>query len=381
MDKFRDSFLRTVFGSFFLLLTGFIFVIAQDMPPTPAPMTRPAPLVSPEIHPDNTVTFRISASKSDTVIVNGDWEGGRGIEMTQDTTGRWSVTVGPLVPEFYGYTFNVDGVQVLDPANPLIKRDGTRNASQLLISGEGADLYAVKDVPHGTLSKVWYPSPTLNLTRRMYVYIPSGYETSTIRYPVLYLLHGAGGDEDAWSMLGRTCQILDNLIAQGKAKPMIVVMPNGNANQAGTPGEIPAAAQTSQEPADRTRLSGMFEKSLVADIVPFVEQNYRVEKNKDHRAVAGLSMGGGHTIRITLDNPGMFSYIGVFSGLVRNVEEDQIKNLKAENPKLYWVGCGKDDFLYADSQTLVGLLQKYQFKYIYRESTGGHTWANWRIYL
>jgi len=358
----------------------------KEKPAPPAFMRAPA-LVSPEIHPDNKVTFRLSAPKAGEVSVSGEWMEGFGAseKMNKDEEGIWSLTVGPLAPEFYGYTFNVDGVTVLDPANANHKRDGQRVNCILLVPGKESALYEVKDVPHGTLSKVWYKSPTLNLTRRMYVYTPPGYEGGTDKYPVFYLLHGGGGDEDAWSTLGRTPQILDNLIAEGKALPMIVVMPNGNAYQAGTPGEIPApAGLSSMSREERMKFSGMFEKSLVADIVPFIEKNYRVRKGKDNRAIAGLSMGGGHTFRTTIDNPKMFGYIGVFSAGARNVDEqteNQLKKLKAGN-KLYWVACGVDDSLaYAGSQNLVAVLEKLGIKHTFRESTGGHTWANWRIYL
>jgi len=390
MSKSGSSLLRTAIGSFFLL-TGFLYVTAQETPPALPPMTRPARIVSPEIHPDNTVTFRVSASKSDTVRVNGDWEGGRGITMTQDTAGIWSVTVGPLEPEFYGYVFIVDSVQVLDPLNPLIKRDGTRNASQLLVPGEGSDLYAVKDVPHGILSKVWYPSPTLNLIRRMYVYTPPGYENSADRYPVFYLLHGGGGDEDAWTTLGRAPHILDNLIAQGKAKPMIVVMTNGNPTQTAAPGEGSPNPISMEQAGSADMGSGKFEESLMKDVVPYIDSHYRTIANKENRALAGLSMGGIQTMNISFNHPDFCDYIGVMSmGLVNMGPErtalypdvdNQIEALKKSGYKLYWIGCGVDDFLYQSAKDLVTALDKHQFKYIYRESTGGHTWANWRIYL
>ncbi|MBN1974980.1 MAG: hypothetical protein JW787_15170 [Sedimentisphaerales bacterium] len=354
---------------------------------------------SPELLSDNKVTFRLSAPKASEVAVAGDWGTGMGSReaMTRDEQDVWSVTIGPLNPEFYGYTFSVDGVQVLDPANAQIKRDGTRNASVLLVPGAASDLYAVKDVPHGTLAKVWYDSPALNLKRRMYVYTPPGYESSSEKYPVFYLLHGGGGDEDAWTTLGRAPQILDNLIAHGKAKPMIVVMTNGNANQAAAQGDAPVSSSQTPggmgtpgaTPAARGGMTAMtaggFENSLAKDVVPYIEKHYRVIADKDNRAVAGLSMGGGHTLRVTLDNPTMFGFIGVFSAGARNADDEmkkQFKVLKDANPKLYYVGCGVDDTLaYAGSQTLEGILKEYDFKYIFRESSGGHTWANWRIYL
>lgn len=341
-------------------------------------------VVSPEILEDNQVVFRLYAPESDSVTLSGEWMQGFGmrIPLIKNDTGLWSVTVGPLAPEFYGYSFNVDGITVLDPSNGQIKRDGVRNASVLLVPGKESELYAVNDVPHGKLAKVWYPSPTLNLTRRMYVYTPPGYEDSDESYPVLYLLHGAGGDEDAWTTLGRTPQILDNLIAQGKAKPMLVVMTNGNATQAAAFTDAPVLEN--QVPVDRTQLAGKFEASLVNDVVPFIEERYRVLSDKDHRAVAGLSMGGGHTMNITNNNPDMFSYIGVMSMGARNPTEEfenQIETLKASGVKLYWIGCGVDDFLYESVTNLRNILDEHQFSYNYYQNQGGHTWANWRIYL
>ncbi|MBN2588690.1 MAG: hypothetical protein JXA96_02420 [Sedimentisphaerales bacterium] len=350
---------------------------------------QPRGTVSPEIHPDNKVTFRISAPQAQAVSVSGDWggqggawgAGGPGIEMTKDDQGLWSVTVDPLESELYGYTFNVDGARVWDPANSHLKRDGTNIVSVLIIPGEKGDLYSVKNVPHGTLAKVWYDSPTLNIKRRMYVYTPPGYETSTKKYPVLYLLHGAGGDEDAWTSLGRAPQIMDNLIAAGKAKPMIVVMTNGNANQTAAPDAIPVGA--SQAASGGRAGGGMsgnsFPDSLAKDVVPFIEKYYRVLTDKQNRAVAGLSMGGMHTIAVSTSNPKMFDYIGVMS--MGSNDESQFTALKAENPKLFWVGCGEDDFLIENARSLVEILKKQEFNYKYKENSGGHTWTNWRIYL
>ncbi|MBN2029228.1 esterase [bacterium] len=344
-------------------------------------------IISPELHPDNTVTFRIMAPLASEVRVSGEWIAGYGGSemLTPSDSGLWSVTLGPLAPEFYGYSFLVDSVQVLDPLNGLIKRDGVRNASVLLVPGEESDLYAVKDVPHGSLAKVWYPSPTLNLTRRMYVYTPPGYADSNERYPVFYLLHGGGGDEDAWTTLGRTPQILDNLIAQGKAKPMIVVMTNGNANQAAGSGDAPVmASAAAQAPVDRTQSVGRFEESLVKDVIPYIDSHYRTVATKENRAIAGLSMGGGHTIRATNSHPDMFGYIGVFSSGTREPDEafhQQLDALKESGVNLYWIGCGVDDFVYESAKTLREVLDAHDFEYTYYESSGGHTWANWRIYL
>ncbi|HEY6063058.1 MAG TPA: alpha/beta hydrolase-fold protein [Chitinophagaceae bacterium] len=369
---------------------------AQNVPTTPSPAApRPNPqmvrrIISPEVQSDNRVTFRIFAPRSISVAIIGDWVSGAGTRenLVRNDTGLWVTTLGPMPPEFYGYTFLVDGVNVLDPSNPQIKRDGVRNASVLLVPGKESDLYTVKNIPHGTLCKVWYESPTLSLTRRMYIYTPPGYENSTSKYPVLYLLHGGGGDEDAWTTLGKAPLILDNLIVQGKAKPMIIVMTNGNANQAAAQGDSPVIpSQEVRPPAAPGGMAstGRFEASLVKDVVPYIESHYRVLKDKNNRAIAGLSMGGGHTQRITLTNPDMFAYIGIFSAGTRNVTEElenQFKVLKTKNPKLYWVGCGVDDQLaYQGSRTLTDLLKKDGFNYVFRETPGGHTWANWRIYL
>ncbi len=380
MSQFKNVLSGMVIGLLFLSL-----VVSQG---SFAQFPQGPRIVSPELHPDNTVTFRIRAPLASEVRISGEWMAGFGASeaLTPSDSGLWSITLGPLKPEFYGYSFIVDSMQVLDQLNGLVKRDGVRNASVLLVPGKESDLYAVKDVPHGTVSKVWYSSPTLNLTRRMYVYTPPGYEESTDRYPVFYLLHGGGGDEDAWTTLGRAPQILDNLIAQGKAKPMIVVMTNGNANQTAGPGDAPIITSTAtQAPVDRTQLVGRFEESLVKDVIPYIENHYRIVATKENRAIAGLSMGGGHTFRVTLSNPDLFSYIGVFSSGTRTPTpetEKQLEALKASNPKLYWVGCGVDDQLaYANSKILVELLTKYNFNYIFRETPGGHTWANWRIYL
>jgi enterochelin esterase-like enzyme len=378
---------------------------------------------SPEILSDNKVTFRLSASQATSVSVSGDWGtipasaipdanasssaapaagrgtggmGGGGTAMTKDENGIWSVTVGPLNSELYGYTFNVDGARVWDPANMQLKRDGTRIESVLIVPGERGDLYSRKDVPHGTLAQVWYDSPTLNLKRRLYVYTPPGYETSGEKYPVLYLLHGAGGDEDAWTSLGRTPQILDNLIATGKCKPMLVVMTNGNVNQTAAPDIVPATAAAR---GDRGAMGapgaapgggaaggggggiggGAFPDSLAKDVVPFIEKTYRVIANKQNRAVAGLSMGGGHTVTVSNANPDMFDYIGVMS--MGNNNADQFNALAAAKPKLYWVGCGQADSLITSARQLVEILKSKGFNYKYFESTGGHTWYNWRIYL
>ncbi len=414
-----------------LLLGGAALVAQQPAPPAgQAPgapgrgmaMQQAGP-PSPEILPDHRVTFNLMAPNATEVLLNGDWPGGMRQPMNKDDKGVWTITVGPLTPELWGYTFSVNGVRTLDPRNGNTKRDGTRIDNILLIPGPESDLYEVKDVPHGDVSMVWYDSPTLKLTRRMYVYTPPGYRTSAVKYPVFYLLHGGGGDEDAWFTLGRTSQIIDNLIAAGKAKPMIVVMTNGNARQKMAPGSGPVPGQAAPQmgraaaapgappaaaPAPGAAAPGApgaqpgrgaapavspemaaqmaaFPESLVKDVIPFIEKHYRALPGRDNRAIAGLSMGGGHTVSATNGHPGTFGYIGVWSAGTRQTDDAAVKLFQAvknAGVNLYHVGCGLDDKLaLTNSQNLVGILKAVGMKHVYRESSGGHSWFNWRIYL
>jgi enterochelin esterase family protein len=371
---------------------------------------------SAEILDDQRVTFRLRAPNATDVTINGDWPQGRGVKMTRDDAGTWSATVGPLTPELWSYTFSVDGVSLLDSANPNILRDGTRYSNFLIIDGALSENYKIKDVPHGNVSLVWYDSPTLSAAspRRMYVYTPPSYDKTTDKYPVLYLLHGAGGDEDAWNNMGRASVIMDNLIAAKKAKPMLVVMTNGNANQkmapgygvipgqttgnTGNPGEVGVvgafaggrgAGAPGASGAPNTgrggggAFGGAFPESLVKDVIPYIDRNYRTIANKDSRAIAGLSMGGGHTLAATNAHPEVFSYVGVFSmGTAADVS-DKLTDLKKAGVKFYYVGHGKDDPVVkvAQGQNLAAQLEKVGINYHYTESTGGHTWSNWRIYL
>jgi len=359
-------------------------------------------LISPEISANNNVTFRIKAPKAATVQLSGNWmpmvpnANGQGasrelVDLVKDTQGIWSTTIEGMAPELYGYTFIVDGVNTLDPSNLKVARDGTfRVESLLYVSGAESDLYWSKTGPKGTLHQVWYDSKSLRLTRRMQVYTPPGYENSSEAFPVLYLLHGGGGDEEAWPTLGVAPNILDNLINSGKAKPMIVVMTNGNPNQAAA-NTITPEISTLELPIGGMG-SMLFEKSLVADVIPFIESHFRVVKNKENRALTGLSMGGLQTINTTFENPNLFSYIGVMSmgfadlsrfGITVDISkrDQQIEDLKKANPALYWIACGKEDFLIESVVTMRKELDKHNFKYVYRESEGGHTWTNWRIYL
>lgn len=396
--------IRTLFVTFVTILLAAATTLSQEPArPAAAPAARPAfrmppRIVSPEILTDNMVTFRVYAKDASKITVSGEWQAGFGASeaLVKNDTGLFSLTVGPLKPELYGYTFSIDGVRTIDPGNVQVRRDGSNYQSFFIIPGPESDLYLQKiGVPHGTMAKIWYKSAVLNMDRRLYVYTPAGYEGSTKKYPVFYLFHGAGGDEDAWTNMGRAAQIMDNLIAQGKAIPMIVVMTNGNANQAGAQNEVPPIPSMGEQGmAAYQRYAGKFEEHLVKDVVPFIEKNYRTLTGRDNRAIAGLSMGGAHTQTITNNNPGMFGYIGVFSMGIMNMgpqntdaaklEQERIAKLEAlkkSGYKLYWIGCGKDDFVYKGVVTLRETLDKVGLKYTYRESTGGHTWANWRIYL
>jgi enterochelin esterase-like enzyme len=362
--------------------------------------------VSPEIHANRTVTFRLFAPKANEVTLNGSWEGARDIKMSKDDGGIWSVSVGPLGAQLWGYWYLVDGVKALDPGNGETQRDGSRIDNLLMISGPESDLWDFKDVPHGTMHSIWYASPTLKQDRRrMYVYTPPGYEANQTRYPVLYLLHGGGGDEDAWVTMGRANVILDNLIAAGKAKPMIVVMPNGNAAQtvsqgyAYGPTPAPQAVQAPAPPPLQAAAGGgrggaaarppqpypgSYPESLVKDVIPFVENTYRVIANKDSRAIAGLSMGGGHTLAATNNNPGVFGYIGVFSSGPRTVDEayeKQLAAVKGGGVKFYWTGAGTTDMAREGTMNLHSLLEKQGFKTSYKEIPGAHYWFLWRDFL
>lgn len=347
---------------------------------------------SPEIQEDGSVIFRLYAPEIDSVTVRGTFTIGESpiamLKMVKNDTGLFVAKSESLPSDMYVYTFVADGVSALDPNNRIVVRDGSYIENRLVVPGKTFDLYDVKDVPHGRLHALWYPSPTIGANRRMIVYTPPGYETSGESYPVLYLLHGGGGDEEAWTSRGRANYILDNLIASGKARPMIIVMTNGVPSVQAAPGERPVASLS--QPANSGpagMISGKFEESLVSDVVPFIEQNFRVIQDADHRGIAGLSMGGYHTLSTTFKYPDEFEYIGVMSmGIFRNVNRDelvgQIEALKESDPALYYIGCGKYDFLvYEGLQELLALYDDLGFKYTYRETNGGHSWNNWRLYL
>ena len=347
-------------------------------------------VVSPEIHDNNTVTFRIQAPKAVKVQLASDCLKQGIVDLKEGKDGVWEFTTPePLEPELYSYAFVVDGMRMLDPSNVFMNRDVNTVTNIFIIGGGQGDLYKVNNVPHGTVSKVWYESKVLEKNRRMTVYTPAGYETSGKRYPVFYLLHGSGGDEEAWMDLGRTAQIMDNLIAQGKCKPMIVVMTNGNGAREATPSH---SSEGMKQPDNRTAMgrAGAFEESF-PEVVNYIDKNYRTIKKKSGRAIAGLSMGGFHSLHISKQYPDMFDYVGLFSaaifpwnGATSPIYDDMEGKLKtqfAKNPKLYWIAIGKDDFLYKANVDYRKLLDDNGFKYEYFENGDGHIWRNWRIYL
>ena len=346
-------------------------------------------IVSPQINADNTVTFRLNAPNAKKVEVVGDFTPVYVAEMSP-VDGVWQFTTpSPLTPELYSYSFVVDGLKIADPSNVYQLRDIATISNIFIVGGEGADLYKVADVPHGTVSKVWYHSDSLGRDRRLTVYTPAGYETSGKDYPVLYLLHGMGGDENAWSELGRATQILDNLIARGEAQPMIVVMPNGNVDMDAAPGETADGLIVPTTALPRT-MNGDYEKSF-PEIVGFIDSTYRTDKSKHGRAIAGLSMGGFHSMRISAEYPDMFDYVGLFSAAIQphgdatapiyaNVE-DKLTRQFAARPALYSIYIGEDDFLYNENKDYRKLLDSKGYPYNYTESKDGHIWKNWRRYL
>ena len=342
---------------------------------------------------DGTVTFFLPAAPESEVKLLGKPANGEVI-MSYDNDKNAFVYTTPeaLAPDYYTYRFIVNGVPVLDPGNAYNVRDIASYMNYFIVKGAGEDkgsMFSDNNVPHGTVEAVWYPSEAFNADRRLHVYLPAGYNESGKSYPVLYLLHGSGGDENAWLELGRASRILDNMIAQGKAEPMIVVMPNGNFNHVAAPGFGPEGEYLPTG-SSLDRQSGSWEAAF-PEIVRFVDSHYRTLPTADKRALAGLSMGGYQSMTVSRENPDMFGYVGLFSAatldhfpFLRQIYGDTDAKLRrqAEGPlKLYWIGIGTDDFLYDGMTDFRQKLDALDFPYQYRESAGGHEWANWRDYL
>jgi enterochelin esterase-like enzyme len=335
-------------------------------------------LRSPEVGADGKVTFRLSAPGAHEVTLTGEFIKGSQ-PLVKDDHGVWSTTVGPIQPEIYNYNFAIDGVRTLDPNNPNVKSGSTPSTIQsiLEVRDERPAFYDAQPVTHGEIRTHWYESKSLHATRRLTVYTPPGYDRGAgARYPVLYLFHGANADETAWTRLGHVNLILDNLLAAGKAKPFLVVMPFGYGVP---PGSGPAA------PGANT---AAFSRDLLEDVIPFVEAHYRAYADRDHRAIAGLSMGGGESLAIGLNHLELFSYVGAFSAGIRIPEFHSnygsfVGDPKTANQKLHllWIGCGSEDSLFAASESLAKMLDDAGIKRVFHKSGGAHTWINWRHYL
>lgn len=345
---------------------------------------------SPVINADGTVTFNLYAPSAQRVSVSGDFEEihGKRLDMTKQENGVWTVTTEALNPELYSYSISVDGQRFIDPGNSYVNRD-ISTLSNIFIVTKSADdkghLYSVNDVPHGTLSRVWYDSPTLGQQRRMTVYLPAAYDGKK-SFPVMYLLHGHGGDETAWGDLGRASQIMDNLIAEGKCVPMIVVMPNGNPTCNAAPGWWHEGMYTPDGNAFRDRGAKASMEESFMDIVNFIDSHYKTIAKRSGRAVTGLSMGGGHTFGISRMYPETFDYYGLQSAAARIPQDrakfdEQMARLFGSKPKLYWIAIGKEDFLIQGNTQLRQYLDSKGYPYEYYENDGGHIWRNWRIYL
>jgi enterochelin esterase-like enzyme len=354
----------------------------------------PAAVVSPEVSGDRRITVRLYAPMAEAVRLDASDVPGvpfaGGAEMTK-TGGVWQITLGPVPAGAYRYAFVVDGVPTLDPRNPATSE--ANNNAWSLIYVPGSDVFDTKTVPRGAVAEVTYHSDSLGMFRRMHVYTPPGYETSGRKYPVLYLLHGAGDSDDSWSTAGRAGFILDNLIAKKSAKDMIVVMPAGHTR-------APAGANVVSADANAA-----FSGDFMGSVVPYVEQHYRVSGGRDNTAIAGLSMGGGQTLDIATAHAAKFGYVGVFSSGLFGVfavpgrgapppawskgsSEWEKRNAAAladaktrKGLKLFWFSTGKDDFLVQTTRSTVNLFKEYGYSPVYSESEGGHTWINWRDYL
>jgi enterochelin esterase-like enzyme len=366
-----------------------------------APRVQPPQFVTPEVAGDRRVTFRIYAPQAQAVRLSaGDIPNlGPGAALTKAENGVWETTLGPIDPGAYRYNYNVDGVATIDPRNPAISESNNNVWSLVVVPG--SNMFDTADVPHGAVAAVTYKSTALDTFRRMHVYTPPGYESGRGVFPVFYLLHGAGDNDDAWSSVGRAGFILDNLIAAKKARPMIVVMPAGHTGRG--PGSLGGRAATDA-----------FVKDFVKNVVPYIEGHYRVLKGRANTAIAGLSMGGGQTLSVAIPRLERFGYIGVYSsGLIGAFPElagrggrgtpapgapaaqppltaadwEKENAAKLNDPalkkglRLLWFGTGKDDFLLTTTQATVALFKKHGFSPVFNESAGGHTWINWRNYL
>ena len=329
-------------------------------------------IVSPQVHKDRRVTFRLRAPGAKQVGVNVQFQ--RGLQpMTRNEDGVWSVTLGPAKPDIYEYSLVVDGLEIVDPSNSWLKVWRSTAKNLVEVPGDQPMFFQQQQVPHGTVHLHKYHSKSLRVTRGLYIYTPPAYETSqNVQYPVLYLLHGMGDTEDAWTVVGRANVIVDNLIVQGKARPLVIVMPYGH---------------TPSAPPDMRSLGnyGAFEKDLIEDVIPYVQARYKVSSNSKDRAIAGLSMGGGQSLTVGLGNLERFGWLGAFSSAVpRGKSLDNLLSKPEainEKLKLLWIGCGRSDFLFKANQGLIERLKTDNIKHVAHLTDGAHEWSLWRRYL
>jgi enterochelin esterase-like enzyme len=335
-------------------------------------------VISPEINPDRTVTFRLEAPKAQQATLFADWmRVGTSEKMSQRSDGLWTLTVGPISPGIYIYTFTVDGLTIADPVNPKMKLRARTSASLLEVPGATPEIWEARAVPHGTVEICYHKANSLGgETRQAWIYKPPGYEKNRSRkYPVLFLLHGSNDTPAGWSMVGRANYIMDNLLAEGKARQMIIVMPFGHA----VPFDAPREEQRSN--------AALFEKYLLEDLMPLMEEKYRIARGRKNRAIVGLSMGGGQSLHIGLGNLGLFSYVGAFSSAIPRDFETRFASLLShpeqtnKELKLLWIGCGTEDGAFKGSADLSALLQRHQIKHTFRASGGAHTYTVWRQYF
>lgn len=341
------------------------------------PGGRPPAVVSPEVSADRNVTFRIRAPEAKEASVVGEISSSP-VKMSKDDQDLWSATVGPLPPELYGYSFIVDGLRLPDPANPTIKPMRSPTTSILDIPGDPPLMHDFQNVPHGTVRVHYYRSEAASGLRRMHVYTPPDYDKDVAtRFPTLYLFHGANDSDASWTVLGRAHWILDNLVAQGKAKQMVVVMPEGHAR---APGESASEAE------DAIRRNQAFQNDLLEEVLPYIEANYRVKAGRADRGIVGLSMGGGQSLSIGLNHLELFAYVGAMSASLHDPKSTIagfLADPAAANDrlKLLWMACGRDDRLVPAARDLTAILKSKGIRHEYVETDGGHSWPVWRKYL
>jgi enterochelin esterase-like enzyme len=367
--------------SLVISLLAVVSLSAQPPAQTPA-------VTSPEVTPERHIMFRIFAPHAQKISVFSTDLFGLNLrhDMAKRDDGVWELDAGPIDPGAYRYNFDVDGVSVMDPRSASVSESNGNAWSMVYVPG--ADFMETKEVPHGAISSVTYYSKSLGKFRRMHVYTPPGYETSSQKYPIFYLLHGAGDCDDSWTSVGRAGFIIDNLIAAGKAKPMVIVMPAGH---------------TTTRPLRGLDFNDEFVKDFVDDIMPYAETHYRVLKDRQHRAIAGLSMGGAQTLNIAIPHADEFAYVGVYSSGIFGIvpiggpaagvappagpswEQQHLAELDNASAKkglkLFWFSTGKDDFVLGTTKATVELFQKHGYQPVFQESAGAHTWTNWREYL